>query len=261
MFDGVDELAGARPARRPVGGDRRLSRLHGDRDAVRAGAAPSAFYLGGGYKYAMAGEGMAFMHCPPGFGPTAAGHRLVRRVRRSDRCRRAAGRLHQATRCASWARPSIRRRSTGSTPSGGCCAENGLTTARISRACRRPPGAAARRASPAPRSGDAELLNPLDGEPHARFLAFRIAERAALVRRADGAGTASPTCAATCCASASALYHDEEDVDALRRAGRRRWARASGRARSRRLAMFGDRVRDPRRPTRRSAGRGRRSSP
>ena len=31
--------------------------------------ARSAFYLGGGYKYAMAGEGMAFMHCPPGFGP------------------------------------------------------------------------------------------------------------------------------------------------------------------------------------------------
>jgi selenocysteine lyase/cysteine desulfurase len=27
-----------------------------------------AFYLGGGYKYAMAGEGAAFMHCPPGYG-------------------------------------------------------------------------------------------------------------------------------------------------------------------------------------------------
>jgi selenocysteine lyase/cysteine desulfurase len=27
-----------------------------------------AFYLGGGYKYAMAGEGAAFMHCPPGHG-------------------------------------------------------------------------------------------------------------------------------------------------------------------------------------------------
>ena len=26
------------------------------------------FYLGGGYKYAMAGEGACFMHCPPGFG-------------------------------------------------------------------------------------------------------------------------------------------------------------------------------------------------
>ncbi|HVH48679.1 MAG TPA: class V aminotransferase, partial [Sphingomicrobium sp.] len=27
------------------------------------------FYVGGGYKYAMAGEGMGFMHCPPVFGP------------------------------------------------------------------------------------------------------------------------------------------------------------------------------------------------
>lgn len=27
------------------------------------------FYLGGGYKYAMAGEGVCFLHCPPGHGP------------------------------------------------------------------------------------------------------------------------------------------------------------------------------------------------
>jgi kynureninase len=27
-----------------------------------------AFYIAGGYKYAMAGEGACFMHCPPGFG-------------------------------------------------------------------------------------------------------------------------------------------------------------------------------------------------
>jgi selenocysteine lyase/cysteine desulfurase len=27
------------------------------------------FYLGGGYKYAMAGEGAAFLHAPPGYGP------------------------------------------------------------------------------------------------------------------------------------------------------------------------------------------------
>jgi selenocysteine lyase/cysteine desulfurase len=32
-----------------------------------AGSAPRAFYLAGGYKYAMAGEGVCFMHCPPGF--------------------------------------------------------------------------------------------------------------------------------------------------------------------------------------------------
>jgi selenocysteine lyase/cysteine desulfurase len=34
-----------------------------------AALAPRAFYLAGGYKYAMAGEGACFLHCPPGYGP------------------------------------------------------------------------------------------------------------------------------------------------------------------------------------------------
>lgn len=32
-------------------------------------AAQRLFYIAGGYKYAMAGEGACFMHCPPGYGP------------------------------------------------------------------------------------------------------------------------------------------------------------------------------------------------
>jgi selenocysteine lyase/cysteine desulfurase len=31
--------------------------------------ADRVFYLAGGYKYAMAGEGVCFLHCPPGYGP------------------------------------------------------------------------------------------------------------------------------------------------------------------------------------------------
>ncbi|HEY2068436.1 MAG TPA: hypothetical protein VGG48_02680 [Rhizomicrobium sp.] len=31
--------------------------------------ADRAFYLAGGYKYAMSGEGVCFLHCPPGYGP------------------------------------------------------------------------------------------------------------------------------------------------------------------------------------------------
>ena len=31
--------------------------------------AARAFYLAGGYKYAMAGEGACFLHCPPGYAP------------------------------------------------------------------------------------------------------------------------------------------------------------------------------------------------
>ena len=43
MFDRVDELAGARPARGAMGGHRRLSRLHGARPAVRRGRCGSRF--------------------------------------------------------------------------------------------------------------------------------------------------------------------------------------------------------------------------
>ena len=34
-----------------------------------SGVAARIFYLAGGYKYAMAGEGACFMHCPPGYAP------------------------------------------------------------------------------------------------------------------------------------------------------------------------------------------------
>ncbi len=34
-----------------------------------SGMADRIFYLGGGYKYAMAGEGVCFLHCPPDFAP------------------------------------------------------------------------------------------------------------------------------------------------------------------------------------------------
>lgn len=39
--------------------------LHTDLSAI----ADRAFYLSGGYKYAMAGEGAGFMHCPAGYAP------------------------------------------------------------------------------------------------------------------------------------------------------------------------------------------------
>lgn len=34
-----------------------------------SGLQSRAFFIAGGYKYAMAGEGCCFMHCPPGYGP------------------------------------------------------------------------------------------------------------------------------------------------------------------------------------------------
>jgi selenocysteine lyase/cysteine desulfurase len=130
----------------------------------------TAFYLGGGYKYAMAGEGCAFMHAPAGFGsrPPVTGW-----FAEFDDLSLPPGSAGYATDA---------RRFLGATfdPSGlyrftavqRMLDENGLTTARISahvanlqvQLLETTSGSAL---------GQAELLNPLDDRPHARFLAFR----------------------------------------------------------------------------------------
>lgn len=67
-FEGIDELA-ART--RPDGMWAVIDGYHAFMampvDLSRA--ANTVFYMAGGYKYAMAGEGAAFLHAPPGFGP------------------------------------------------------------------------------------------------------------------------------------------------------------------------------------------------
>lgn len=68
VFDGIAELAALA---RPEGPWVLLDGYHGfmavetDLSAV----ADRVFYTSGGYKYAMAGEGVAFLHAPPGFAP------------------------------------------------------------------------------------------------------------------------------------------------------------------------------------------------
>src|SRR5687768_12549193 len=69
MFDRIDELAALGKPDGPwvvIDGYHAFMAL--DRPFGEV-AAKSAFYLGGGYKYAMAGENCAFLHAPPGFGP------------------------------------------------------------------------------------------------------------------------------------------------------------------------------------------------
>ena len=172
----------------------------------------SIFYLGGGYKYAMSGEGMGFMHCPPGFGerPPITGWYaefgdLTAPPGSSVGYTRDAMRFMGAT-----FDPSALYRFTATRQ---MLADNGLSTARL----------AARVAKlqqqmlesiHATALGDAELLNPLDGGPHARFLAFRDprAQRwcADLMARncvTDVRGEVLRI--------GFGLYHDEEDVDAF----------------------------------------------
>ena len=132
--------------------------------------AQSAFYLGGGYKYAMSGEGCAFLHAPSGFGerPRITGWYAEFEdltlppgsVGYAKDARRFLGATFDPS--ALYRFTSVRR----------ALAENGLTTARISAHCEALQRHLLDRVGRTP-LGDEELLNPLDGGPHARFLAFR----------------------------------------------------------------------------------------
>jgi selenocysteine lyase/cysteine desulfurase len=133
-------------------------------------AASSAFCLGGGYKYAMAGEGCAFMHAPPGFLARPA---ITGWFAEFEDLSLPPGSVGYA---------SDARRFLGATfdPSGlyrftavrRMLAERDLTTAVMSAHCNRLQeqllasieNTVLRRSA---------LLNPLGSQPHARFLAFR----------------------------------------------------------------------------------------
>ena len=69
LFDRVAELAALARPDGPwvvIDGYHAFMAIESPLDRALASA---IFYLGGGYKYAMAGEAMGFMHCPPDFGP------------------------------------------------------------------------------------------------------------------------------------------------------------------------------------------------
>jgi selenocysteine lyase/cysteine desulfurase len=174
--------------------------------------ARSAFFLGGGYKYAMAGEGIAFMHCPPGFGPRppvtgwyAEFGDLTAPPGSSVGYTRDAMRFMGATfdPSALYRYNAIQR----------MLRDNDLTTAAISAHV----VSLQRRFLDAIQGtvlGAAELLNPLDGTPHARFLALRSTQaarwNAELMARkciTDVRGDVLRI--------GFALYHDEADGDAL----------------------------------------------
>ena len=188
-----------RPARGPVGGDRRLSRLHGARRSVPGRqAAATAFYLAGGYKYAMAGEGMGLMHCPPGFGPRppitgwyAEFGDLTAAARR--------GRLHQR-RDALHGRDL---RSLGAVPLRRHPPDAGRRRAddrHHQRPCRGAPEAIAR-CDRGHGAGRGRAAQPA-GRPAPRPLPrLPIARRGGMAAATDGGAIASPTCAATCSAS------------------------------------------------------------
>jgi selenocysteine lyase/cysteine desulfurase len=129
----------------------------------------SAFYLGGGYKYAMAGEGCAFLHAPAGFGPRPPVTGWFAEFEDLTLPPGSVGYASDASRfMGATFDPSALYRFNAVQRT---LAENGLTTERVSA------HVAGLQAQLLERIGDtalatAELLNPPDSGRHARFLAF-----------------------------------------------------------------------------------------
>jgi selenocysteine lyase/cysteine desulfurase len=169
-FDRVEELASLAKPDGPwvvVDGYHAFMAL----DRPFAGSAPtSAFYLGGGYKYAMSGEGCAFMHAPPGFGPRPRITGWFAEFEDLTLPPGSVGYAKDASRfMGATFDPSALYRFTAVRR---MLSDNGLTTARISAHVEGLQRQLLGGIGPTP-LGQAELLNPLDGRPHARFLAVR----------------------------------------------------------------------------------------
>jgi selenocysteine lyase/cysteine desulfurase len=133
-------------------------------------AAKTAFYLGGGYKYAMSGEGCAFMHAPAGLGGRPRITGWFAEFEDLSLPPGSVGYAKDATRflgatfdpSALYRFKAVQR----------MLIENGLTTARNSAYVEElQQQLLAGMGQTALASAD--LLNPLDGGAHARFLAFR----------------------------------------------------------------------------------------
>jgi len=211
IFDRVEELAAlGRPGGPWVVIDGYHAFMALERPFAGSSGA-SAFYLGGGYKYAMSGEGCAFLHAPPGFGERPPVTGWYAEFEDLSLPPGSVGYAKDATRfLGATFDPSALYRFTAVQR---MLEENGLTTARISSHVAGLQRDFLDRAG-ATVFGEAELLNPLDGGPHARFLAFRTPQAQ---RWHDG------LMAANCVTDVRgdvlrigfAIYHDDEDVGRL----------------------------------------------
>jgi len=184
---------------------------------VAPAIATSAFVLGGGYKYAMAGEGMGFMHCPQGYGerPPITGWfaefgELTAPPGSSVGYTRDAMRFMGATfdPSALYRFNAVQR----------MLKENGLTTGRIAAQVANLQNQLLERIAGSALD-EAELLNPLDGGPHARFLAFRSPNAQRWCSELEAQNIVTDV-RGDVLRIGFGLYQDENDVDALAGAAR-----------------------------------------
>jgi selenocysteine lyase/cysteine desulfurase len=177
----------------------------------RAPLGATAFFLGGGYKYAMAGEGAGFMHCPPGFGPRPS---ITGWYAEFDELDLPPGHVGYA--------PDAMRFMGATFDASGIYRFNavqrmleaeGLTTRGISAKVAALQAQLLDVVAGTPLA-DAELLNPLDGQPHARFLAFRAPSAAAWCEQLSHEGCITDV-RGDVLRIGLGLYHDETDIAAF----------------------------------------------
>ena len=219
VFDDVWALA---ELARPEGPWLVVDGYHGFRAVPTdlASVADRTFYLAGGYKYAMAGEGAAFLHAPPGFGPRPAVSGWYAEFADLEGPPGAIG----------YARDASRFLGATFDPSGlyrfGAAAQllaaNGLSTSLVGAhaATLQQQMLLAVEAGRAGRLVEAKLLNPPSERPGARFLAFRhpdaLAWSQALADRRIVTDVRDDVLRI-----GFALYQDEGDVERLCQACRR----------------------------------------
>ncbi len=209
-FDRLDELAALA---RPEGPWVAIDGYHGFMavDTDLSAIADKVFYLTGGYKYAMSGEGVGMMHAPPGYGPRpevtgwfaefddlslppgAVGYR--------GDARRFMGATFDATGLYRFV--AVR----------DMLADEGLTTAAISAhiAILRDRAIAGLGATPL---GQAELLNPPGNGSQARFLALRHPRAQAWKKLLEMEEVITDV-RGDVLRIGIGLYHDPRDIDRL----------------------------------------------
>jgi len=174
-------------------------------------AAQTAFYLGGGYKYAMAGEGCAFLHAPPAFGERPPVTGWYAEFEDLTLPPGSVGYAKDASRfLGATFDPSALYRFNAVQR---MLLDQELTTELISGHV----GALQRYfldGVAQTRLAGAELLNPLHDGHHARFLAFRNA-RASDWHQQLMAKNCITDVRGQVLRIGFALYHDEADVDRL----------------------------------------------
>ena len=175
-------------------------------------AGDRAFYLAGGYKYAMSGEGAAFMHAPAGFAPRPANTGWFAEF----------GNLTGSPSSVQYTEDASRFMGSTFDPSGlyrlnatfRMLGAEGLTTASITAHVAGLQDALMERVSTgaAGRLGSATLMNPAGERERARFLAFRSPQSALWASMLREAGVTVDVRGHVMRVGLG-LYHDLEDVD------------------------------------------------